>query len=191
MKNKLTFPVAIAVLVVATIAITRSPLAANEPGGGIEHPAESVSEAMLHQLYRQRLAANSAAVQAWKANHPGNVTNEPSSEELARLNNYGCPQGTLSWQRDSITPLCAATCASDNDCGPPNARCRILDFHNDETMMHTILVDDLSPEERETFLHGQNPQSPPVLACDPFWDIEGPTDLDDVGAVENEVVHGG
>ncbi len=129
-------------------------------------------------LYAARLTANDAAAEAWKAAHPDGVVDEPSDDEVLAAANYGCPEGTQFWQRDRITAMCALLCTSDADCGPDDGRCRVLDVADLSRAPAVILVDDTAPEEVEAVLADDTKPTPPVMVCDPFFDVEGALDAD-------------
>jgi hypothetical protein len=139
-----------------------------------------------HQdAYATRLAANNAAAGRWHAAQPGGVADdEPSDDEQLIADNYGCPEGTQFWQRDSITPMCAALCSGDQDCGPDEGRCRILDVASRESAPEVLLVDDLTAEDVEYAQEPTVDETPVLMLCDPFWDIEGATDADVVLGTE-------
>jgi hypothetical protein len=128
--------------------------------------------------YAARLAANNAAAARWHAAHPGADVDEPSTDEQLIADNYGCPEGTQFWQRDSITPMCAALCSGDQDCGPNEGRCRILDVASRESVPEVLLVDDLTAEDVEAAMEPTLEETPVVMLCDPFWDIEGALDAE-------------
>ena len=151
---------------------------ASAPRASAQPRADSPDEHALQQAYIDHIAANNAAAEKYRASHPDGAVVEPSSDEKLIASNYGCPEGTRFWQRDRVTDLCATMCTSDKDCGPDDGRCRIVDARDPSKEPEMPLVDDLPPEEIPAWMDGTEPESPPMMVCDPFFDIKGAVDAD-------------
>ena len=89
-----------------------------------------------------------------------------------------CPEGTYFWQRDQLLAICATPCTSDADCAPEEGRCRVIDVHDEANVPAAPLVDDTAPEEIEALLTDASRPEPPLLLCDPFWDLVDVPDLE-------------
>jgi hypothetical protein len=120
---------------------------------------------LLQQLYEDHLAENAAPIP------------EPTDEEIA-ADNFGCPDDTAFWMRDSLTPLCEPRCTSDADCAPDDGRCRLLDLNDLSAAPPMLLVDDMSAEDVAAVLDDPSKSIPPLEICDPFFDVVGATDAD-------------
>lgn len=183
--------VAAAVGACAAAAIVFSLLRSSPALGGDETPALGESgpttvEPEARASYEAHLAANDAAAERWRAAHGSGTApiDAAALDERAIADTYGCPEGTQFWQRDRITDLCATLCSSDNDCGPEDGRCRLLDIDDTSQDVPILLVDDLPADELEVLERDDTTQAPPIRVCDPFWDVEGALDADLVAAVE-------
>ena len=140
------------------------------------------TDATARAAYQAHLAANDAAAERWRAAHGTSRPDTPPDEPAP--DTYGCPEGTQYWQRDRITELCAPLCTGDQDCGPEDGRCRLLDVEERDDAAPIVLVDETPVEEIEAVELGETRQAPPIRVCDPFWDIEGATDADLVAVAE-------
>jgi hypothetical protein len=173
-----------------TIAVaTAAAMLRSSPGlsRDLTPPAEdadvATAEAAAHANYRSHLATNDAAAERWRSEHGEGRPTDPNSDEPLP-SNAGCPEGTQYWRRDRITELCAPLCAGDQDCGPEDGRCRLLDVEERDESAPIVLVDETPVEEIEAVELDGTKQAPPVRVCDPFWDVEGALDADLVAVAE-------
>ena len=135
-------------------------------------PAEEVDEA--HAAYAARVTEYERAARR-----------APVVEEPA------CPEGSMLWQRDSLTALCAPVCTSDVDCIEGIERCAALSIPG-------VIEDEEFAREREAlgadadqvegsrgrrdFVDDDRDAARRVREgkalglCDPFFDFEGATD---------------
>jgi hypothetical protein len=166
------------VAVVAAVALNASPALSRDDAVAIDVAAEAAAPA----AYQAHLAANDAAAERWRAAHGTGRPDTPPEEPAP--DTHGCPQGTQYWQRDRITELCAPVCTGDQDCGPEDGRCRLLDVEAGDDAAAIVLVDDTPAEELLAVELDETRQAPPIRVCDPFFDIEGATDADVVAVAE-------
>ncbi|MBI1947217.1 MAG: hypothetical protein HYS27_16095 [Deltaproteobacteria bacterium] len=150
------------------------------------NPVDQPGHEVLESEYQARLALNDAAADRWRGAHgtgaPAFTTTTGDERTVAA--DGGCPEGTQVWLRDRITELCAPLCSGDQDCGPEDGRCRILDAADTSEAPPKVLIDDVPPDELDDWLAGTDPRNPPVMVCDPFWDVEGALDADLVAVAE-------
>ena len=138
----------------------------------------AAEEAATHAAYQAHLAANNAAAERWKSARARNHTPALSADDELIATNHGCPEGTQFWQRDRLTELCATPCTSDLDCAPEEGRCRVIDVFDESNVPAAPLVDDTAPEEVEALLSDETRPEPPLLLCDPFYDLVDLPDLE-------------
>lgn len=137
----------------------------------------AAAEATARAAYQSTLAANNAAAERWKSTHRDDTPGRSTDEELV-AGNFGCPEGTQFWQRDLLTELCATPCLSDLDCAPEEGRCRVIDVFDEDNVPAAPLVDDTAPEEIDALLTDDSRPEPPLLLCDPFYDLVDVPDLE-------------
>ena len=138
----------------------------------------AVAEATAHAAYQAHLAANNAAAERWKSTRARNHTPALSADDELIATNHGCPEGTQFWQRDRLTELCATPCTSDLDCAPEEGRCRVIDVFDESKVPAAPLVDDTAAQEIEALITDESRPEPPLLLCDPFWDLVDLPDLE-------------
>lgn len=157
------------------VAALQAPSASGgDPGARESSPDRGES---LHAAYAAHLATNDAAAERWRAAHGEGRPVDPGADEPSP-DSHGCPEGTQYWRRDRITELCAPLCTGDQDCGPEDGRCRLLDVEERDDAAPIVLVDDTPAEELEAVELDETKQAPPIRVCDPFWDVEGALDAD-------------
>lgn len=166
----------------AVVMLLSSPGLSRDDSPRIDVAEEIAAEARTHAAYQAHLAANDAAAERWRAAHGTSRPDTPPDEPAP--DTYGCPEGTQYWQRDRITELCAPLCTGDQDCGPEDGRCRLLDVEERDDAAPIVLVDETPAEELEAVELDETRQAPPIRVCDPFFDIEGATDADVVAVAE-------
>ena len=127
--------------------------------------------------YGDLVAANNAAAERWKSTRRNHTPTLSTDDELIATN-FGCPEGTQFWQRDRLTELCATPCTSDLDCAPEEGRCRVIDVYDESKVPASPLVDDTAPQEIEALLTDETRPEPPLLLCDPFYDLVDLPDLE-------------
>ncbi|HJW75428.1 MAG: hypothetical protein A2138_01765 [Deltaproteobacteria bacterium RBG_16_71_12] len=54
----------------------------------------------------------------------------------------------------------------------------MIDVHDEANVPAAPLVDDTAPEEIEALLTDASRPEPPLLLCDPFWDLVDVPDLE-------------
>lgn len=146
-------------------------------------PSAAPDEVAGPAAYQAHLAANDAAAERWRSAHGEGRPVESGADEPSP-DTAGCPEGTQYWRRDRITELCAPLCTGDQDCGPEDGRCRLLDVEERDDAASIVLVDETPVEEIEAVELDETKQAPPVRVCDPFWDVEGALDADLVAVAE-------
>lgn len=111
-------------------------------------------------------AAELASYRANVAALESNAHAEPSlaeltdSEDLAFVDDEtfeevtGCAKGTVPWQRDVATKLCATVCSTDQDCAK-DARCRLI---RTGTPSEPAFIDDVESKDGDVGL------------CDPYFE---------------------
>lgn len=168
-----------AVAFVAAVVLNASPALSRDDAlaTGV---ADVAADSAAHVAYAAHLAANDAAAERWRAAHGSGRPDAPQDEPPP--DTHGCPEGTQYWRRDRITELCAPVCTGDQDCGPEEGRCRLLDVEEQNDAAPIVLVDDTPAEELEAVEADETRQAPPIRVCDPFWDFDGATDADVVDA---------
>ena len=157
------------------VARARGAPSSEPPAADGADPA--VAKANAHAAYAAHLAANNAAAERWKSTHKDDTPGRSTDDELVTTN-FGCPEGTQFWQRDRLTELCATPCTSDLDCAPEEGRCRVIDVFDESKVPAAPLVDDTAPEEIEALITDETRPEPPLLLCDPFWDLVDLPDLE-------------
>ncbi|MCC7539199.1 MAG: hypothetical protein IT379_23455 [Deltaproteobacteria bacterium] len=159
----------------AVAALQARSASGGDPGARESSPDRGES---LHAAYQAHLAANNAAAERWKSTRARNHTPALSADDELIATNFGCPEGTQFWQRDRLTELCATPCTSDLDCAPEEGRCRVIDVFDESKVPAAPLVDDTAPEEIEALLTDETRPEPPLLLCDPFYDLTDVPDLE-------------
>ena len=167
----------------AIVAALRSePALSRDDVPTLDVAAQAAADSAAQAAYQAHLAANDAAAERWRSEHGGGRV-DPGADEPSP-DNAGCPEGTQYWRRDRITELCAPLCTGDQDCGPEEGRCRLLDVEEQDDAAPIVLVDDTPAEELEAVELDESKQAPAVRVCDPFWDVEGALDADLVAVAE-------
>lgn len=170
---------AVAAVIVACSGVAALALRA-PPASGVDRESAAVArehDAALHERYLAHLAANNAAAERWKSTHRNDTPGRSTDDELVATN-FGCPEGTRFWQRDQLTAMCATQCTSDADCAPEEGRCRVIDVFDEAKVPAAPLVDDTAPAEIEALVTDASRPEPPMVVCDPFWDLVDVPDLE-------------
>ena len=162
----------------AIVAVLRSaPALSRDDAPPLDVATQAAAEATAHAAYQAHLAANNATAERWKSTRHADMRGRSTDEEQIATN-HGCPEGTQFWQRDRLTELCATPCTSDLDCAPEEGRCRVIDVFDESKVPAAPLVDDTAPEEIEALLSDETRPEPPLLLCDPFYDLVDLPDLE-------------
>ncbi|MCC7069719.1 MAG: hypothetical protein IT383_00250 [Deltaproteobacteria bacterium] len=179
MKSRYLLVVFAGAVGTATVALLMpaSPALGGDDAHGFDVADAAAAEATAHAAYQAHLAANNAAAERWKSTHRNTTPNRSTDDELVATN-HGCPEGTQFWQRDRLTELCATPCTRDLDCAPEEGRCRVIDVFDESKVPAAPLVDDTAPEEIEALLSDETRPEPPLLLCDPFYDLVDLPDLE-------------
>jgi len=155
-------------------------------------PIEKVDEA--HAAYAARVAEYERAA---RLTH---VVEEPP-----------CPEGSMLWQRDSVTALCAPLCTGDVDCIEGVERCAALsipgviedeEFARERQALGADADQVEGSRGRRDFVDDDRDAARRVREgkalglCDPFFDFEGATDaslveVDDGRALAVDAVESG
>jgi hypothetical protein len=121
------------------------------------------------------------------------ATYERAARRVPIVEEPACPEGSVLWQRDSVTAVCAPLCTTDTDCIEGIERCAALSIPGvieDEELVRErqALGADADADHVEgsrgqrDFVDDDVDAARRVSAgralalCDPFFDFEGATD---------------